>query len=393
MSWLLFFTIFDVIILLASYSLVISLKLYNTIYQRVYLKEYNKNYSPNIAIFIPCKGINDHFEENIRVFLQNRYHKAKLFFIVESQHDAAYPIIKRLIKNAQHTYLIVAGLAKSCGQKNHNLLQGIKVSEQKDDVYVFLDSFTTITNQQLRELVLPLSDPNVTVSVGFRWNMLNKNSLGERVHAFMIALQWSIMNNVFFQAVWGGATAIRRENFEKMGVPEYWAKTVVDDMTLVRILQKQRKKSVFVPTCIKETDNTITTIKGAILWFKRQVLYVKFYLRPYWLLAISILLCCSLNIVSFPFLFIYSLLYPGKKIFLFTAIKGIFTTLTMVYCLLLKRSADDHHSKLSWFLLSPLYLVLTGYACLLGVFTKVLRWRGISYHLDYHGYVKKIIRN
>jgi hypothetical protein len=179
-----------------------------------------------------------------------------------------------------------------------------------------------------------------------------------------------------------------------MGVREYWAKTVVDDMTLVRLLQDQRKKSVFVPTCMKEESKyTFKTMKDSILWFKRQVLYVKFYLRLYWLCTLAILLCSAANIVSFPFSLICVVLYPGKKIALFTATTGIFNICVMGFGLLLKRSGDDNHSKLSWFLLSPLYLVLTCCAYLLGIFTKVLYWRGISYHLDYHGYVKKIVRS
>lgn len=397
MSWLLVIIIVDGIVILAAYSFTISSRLYNTLYHKFYLKKYNHQYSSalNIAIFIPCKGVDEHFEDNIRFFLNNHYHRANLFFIVESQDDLAYPIIKTLIRNVHHAYLVVAGLANSCGQKNHNLLQGIKASEEKDDVYVFLDSYTTITEQQLRALVLPLSNPKVTVSVGFKWNILSKKkTIGERLHAFMIGLQWSLLNSVFIPGVWGGAVAIRRESFEKMGVREYWAKTVVDDTALVRMLQKQRKKSVFVPTCMKEeTRNTFKTIKGSILWFKRQVLYVKFYLRLYWLCTLAILLCSAANIVSFPFSLICAVLYPGKKIALFTATKGIFTVFVMGFGLLLKRSGDDNHSKVSWFLLSPLYLVLTCCAYLLGMFTKVLYWKGISYHLDYRGYVKKIVRS
>jgi ceramide glucosyltransferase len=325
--------------------------------------------------------------------LNSHYQRAKLFFIVESQNDPAYPVIQQFIQHTPHAHLVVAGLATSCGQKNHNLLQGIKTSGEQDDVYVFLDSSTTITNQQLQELALPLSDPTVTVAAGFRWTVLHKHTLGERLHAFMIGLQWSIMNCIFVQAVWGGATAIRRKDFENMGVRDYWAKTVVDDMTLQHILQKKKKQAVFVPTCVKETTNTLKDVKDSILWFKRQALYVKFYLKLYWLGTLGLLFCCSANIVCFPVLLIYSVIDPGDQIVLFTATTGIFNVFAMIYCLFLKRPANDNHSKLSWFLLSPLYLVLTCYACFLGIFTKVLHWKGISYHLDYYGHVKKIIRD
>jgi ceramide glucosyltransferase len=393
MIWLWLLITLDALILLAAYSLVISLKLYHTIYNSVYRKRYQPDFAPTIAIFIPCKGGSDHFADNIRAFLTYRYQKMKVFFIVESQEDPAYLVIQHLVQHAPQAQVVVAGLASSCGQKNHNLLQGIRAAGNQAEVYVLLDSYTTITEQQLQELVLPLSDPTATVATGFRWNILQQQTLGERLHAFMIALQWSIMNCAFIPSVWGGAIAIRRQDFEKLGIREYWAKTVVDDMTLQHILQKNRKKAVFVPACVKETNNTIQSVQEAIFWFKRQVLYVKFYLRPYWFLTLILFCGCSANIIGFPVFLLYLLIDPGDEAVLLTATTGIFNVLAMLYCLGLKRPGNDNHSKLSWFLLSPVYLVLTGYACLLGICTNMLSWKGIDYDLDSQGYVKRIIRN
>ena len=183
MNWLLLVILLDLSVFLVAGVFAASVKFYKHIYTKQYRKNFDHTYvsSSNISIFIPCKGGNDHLEDNIRTFVNTPYPKATLFFIVESVHDPAYPVIKNAIKNAQNAHVIVAGLAKSRGQKNHNLLQGIKASEEKDDVYVFLDSYTTITEQQLRDLILPLSDPKVTVSIGFKWNTLSKRrTIGER---------------------------------------------------------------------------------------------------------------------------------------------------------------------------------------------------------------------
>jgi ceramide glucosyltransferase len=335
-----------------------------------------------------------HFENNIHDFLDNLLSQnTKLFFIVASKQEPEYEILTRLTKNTRDAYVVVTGPATFCGQKNYNLLQGIRASEERDDVYVFLDKATTITAQQLQELVLPLSNPKVTASVGFRWNILSERTLGERLHAFMIALQWSMMNCTFIQSIWGGATAIRREIFEKMGVREYWARTAVDDMSLQHLIQKQRRKAVFVPSCVKETDNTIKTVSGSIEWFKRQTLYVKFHLRPLWLLMLVLFLYPAVKIIGFPVLLGYTVFVPGKKAMAYTLSTGMFIGGLMLYSLMLKRPARDNHSTLSWFLLSPVYMVLTCYAILLTVGTNMLKWRGIAYQLDYRGYVKKIIRN
>ncbi|PIE35397.1 hypothetical protein CSA56_04250 [candidate division KSB3 bacterium] len=382
----------DLFVLCAAYSVVLSVKYYKSLYNRMSLKKFASNYSPCISVFIPCKGSDEQFERNIQRFLQARYRKAKVFFIVESMEDEAYPLIKKHVEDYPNAYLVVAGLSKCCGQKNYNLLQGIKASEERDEVYVFLDAHTTIDDRQLQNLVQPLSNSNVTAAVGFRWNILQKNTLGERLHAFMVALQWGAMNCFWVNTVWGGATAIKRENFEKMGVREYWGKTVVDDMTLQQMIQKQRRKAVFVPDCVTETDYTIKDVKNAMLWFKRQTLYVKFYLRPFWLGMLALLLYAAIHIIGLPLLLAYTALYPSKKLVLFSGMKATFALLTMLFVPLLKRSTSDNSRALSWFALSPIYLLLSTWASFLGLFTRVMGWKDISYRLDYHGTVKEIRR-
>lgn len=393
MGDLIVFCLPDVIVLCAAYSIVISVKFYKSFYSKVYLKKYDSNYSPYVSVFIPCKGCDEHFERNIQRFLQARYKKAKVFFIVESMKDAAYPLIRKQIEHSPNAYLVVAGLSKHCGQKNYNLLQGIKASEERDEVYLFLDAHTTIDARQFQDLLLPLSNSKVTASVGFRWNILQKKTLGEKLHSFMVALQWGAMNCFWIQSIWGGATAIRREDFEKMGVREYWSKTVVDDMTLQQMIQQQRRKSVFVPSCVTETDYTIKDIKSAVLWFKRQTLYVKFYLRPLWLGMLAILLYAAIHVIGLPLLLAYTAIYPSKKLVLFSSMKAVFALLTMLFVRLLKRPADDNNSAFSWFALSPLYLLLSAWASFLGLFTKVLGWKDIAYRLDYRGKVKEIQRD
>jgi ceramide glucosyltransferase len=384
--------ILNLVTIVIAYATVIPGRFYHRLYRRR-RRRYQPDYAPTMAVFIPCKGVNEHFEANIQTFLQAGYQHTKLFFLVESQQDAAFPILHRHTQRVPNAYVIVAGLAKSCGQKNHNLLQGIKASEEQDDVYVFLDGYSTFTAQQLRELVLPLSDPSVTVATGFRWNILNRRTLGERVHAFMIALQWSVMSCPFIHSVWGGATAIRREDFEKLGVREYWLKTVVDDMTLQQLLAQQGKRAVFVPACVKDTNNTVSTVSGAIQWFKRQALYLKFYLRPFWWLTLWLICYPTLNILTFPLVGLYTLLHPGRISLLLTGVIGASVVLTMLYCVLLKRpNTNDYHGTLTWFLWSPVYLACAACAYLLGLFTRVMRWRGIAYQLDYHGIVQQIVR-
>src|SRR5205085_6115219 len=49
---------------------------------------------------------------------------------------------------------------------------------------------------------------------------------------------------------WGGATAIRRETFERLDMRERWRGTLSDDFALTRALQQERLPIHFVPDCL-----------------------------------------------------------------------------------------------------------------------------------------------
>ena len=106
-------SVFDAIGLFVAYVFVISLRLYPRLYHRKYARHFRHDYAPHVSMFIPCKGVDEQFEGNLRAFLRNHYPKARLFFIVEHQRDAAYPMLRKYLKNAANAHLVVAGLAKT----------------------------------------------------------------------------------------------------------------------------------------------------------------------------------------------------------------------------------------------------------------------------------------
>ena len=82
----------DIVVLVAVYTIVVSVKFYNTIYYKIYMKKYRKDYSPYISVFIPCKGIDEHFEDNIQSFLQHRYLKGTVIKGLKNYFPGFYPI-------------------------------------------------------------------------------------------------------------------------------------------------------------------------------------------------------------------------------------------------------------------------------------------------------------
>ncbi len=383
----------DAFDILWIYALCIVFLLYRSVlYKKHFLPNYDSTYTPSVSIFVPCKGVNDHFEANIATFTRIEYPLFRLFFIVESEQDPAYPVIQRIISGKENAALLVAGKSATCGQKNHNLLHGVEKAGAKDDVYVFMDSDIPVNAAWIRNLLAPLSSPKVMVSTGFRWLVLKKGTIGEYFHAFVSAFQLALVNFPLFSGVWGGSMAIRRADFERLGVKDYWGKTVVDDSSLQWLIMKAKGKVVHVPECVAETNETIPTLWGVVKWFKRQSSYVKYYLRPFWLFGMVIYIYAMLNFLLLPvFIVVTSVHYTPVNLFV-TLYTAVYVILVMLWGMLLKKPGKDNHKRILWFFYMPVFVFAGTCAGIMTCFSKRMDWSGIRYHLDFHGIVKKIER-
>ena len=102
-----------------------------------------------IRVFCPCKGIDAEFEKNIRSILEQDYPNYEVTFIVESEHDAAHAALRNL--GARN--ILVAGPARDCGQKVHNLAYAVTHEAAAADIYVFCDNCSDTTAEIARRYV------------------------------------------------------------------------------------------------------------------------------------------------------------------------------------------------------------------------------------------------
>jgi len=164
----------------------------------------------------------------------------------------------------------------------------------------------------LKELIRPLSLDSVPVTTGFRWLIPEGYSISGSLHSMMSAYLCVLIAHQTFRGVWGGSTAIKRKEFEKLKVKELWENSVVDDMTLTTLLFKKRINRVFVPTCLTVSYNTLSKLTDGVQWYTRQAAFLKAYLKPMWIVivvlhAITLAISCSTSI--FVLLTIHSRVY------------------------------------------------------------------------------------
>lgn len=370
----------------------LSCRFYPTYYKKKYPPASGKNLPGSVAIFIPCKGVHPLFKKNIQTILRLIDEKIRIFFIVENSNDPAFPVIQENLKNNNRAFIIEAGTSTTCSQKNYNLIKGIEASGQNDDIYIFMDSDTDFTRQKLIHLITPLLDPDIDASSGFQWNILKKKNFGDRFMSFLIATQWMNLNFPVFKWLWGGAMAIKRQTFETLNTKDYWSKRVVDDISLVPLLQKNKKNVCFVPLAINEQHQGITTVKKAMSWYKRQYLYLKYYTFPIWLLGLASLTFLSGKKWLLPIaLTVVFFLKPALMIPLLCYTLILFCS-EMLISIFMKRPCQDNFALPVWVLLTPFFTALCVIPILMTIFPQKLVWAGVHYSIDRNGIVVDIER-
>lgn len=214
-------------------------------------------YQPKAVVVVPCKGLEHDFEENIRALFAQEYRDYEIIFVTETENDPAYGALSRLIKSYSRrpAWLVVAGEAKARGQKVHNLLAAVEMLNSIDrraEVLVFADSDARASRHWLSELVAPLGDKRIGATTGFRWYLPAK-SAGSNLAALLLSVWNSSALSLLGERssfAWGGSTAIRRENFDRLRIKQTWQGALSDDYALSAAIHQSGQRIKFVPPCL-----------------------------------------------------------------------------------------------------------------------------------------------
>ena len=354
---------------------------------------FDKAITPSCTIIIPCKGTSPHFAENIRAFIRQDYPTYEVVFTLESNTDAACAVVNELAATQKNVRVVIAGLATAGGQKNHNLIAATNASTATE-IYVFADSDIRPFPGWLRQIVLPLSRPEIMLSTGFRWLYALQSTLGPAVHFYMNAFLYNLYCTIslFGQVhAWGGTMDIRRADFERLRIGEKWQNLVVDDSSISEIVRQAGGKSVLVPPCITHTTETLPKTGEAVRWFERQMMFLKYYSTPLWVTAMPIIGVAFLAMIWTPLAFV---LAHGNvhRAFELGAGAGIFLALGKYifdYCYFLLGPIPK---PLPLILAGPLLLFFFLLSCLRTLFTNVITWAGVRYYMNMSGIVRRVER-
>lgn len=356
------------------------------------LSKTQSNYTPYTSIIAPCRGVDDDLEKNLSALFVQNYPDYEVIFVIDSENDKSVPVIKKLLDSRlkyQNSKLIIAGKAENEGQKVHNLREAVNHVSEKSEVFIFVDSDARPDENWLRNLIAPLENTEIGCATGYRWFVQKRGGLATHLRVVWNASVASALGaNTKSNFCWGGATAIRREIFEKLDLREKWRGTLSDDFAVTRAMREAKMPIYFVPQALTATIEDcsfkelfefttrqikITRVYAAHLWV--NLFIGSFLFVMVWVWGIYILLSNSLNSFIFWFaalgLFLIFAFSTGKAHLRLEAVK-----------LMLKNYKKELQKQffpqtILWIVTPAIFL----YNCFCALISRRIKWRGITYDL------------
>lgn len=354
------------------------------IYSKILRPGFNPAFAPRCAVIVPCKGITKDFEKNLRSFCELDFPDYEVVYTVESETDAAVEVIRKVTSEHSRASLVIAGLTKDCAQKNWNLVAAVNKAHNPE-ILVFADADISPRPEWIRELIAPLSTPKITVTTGFRWLRVDNCSFAQQLHFYMNSFLYTLYCFSSFTSnvgLWGGSMAIRKKEYDELGVAVRWHETVVDDSSLSQLVKKNGRKSMLVTTCITQTDDSITSVGAAIRWFERQMMFLKAYQKTQWLLSIPLIALALGLLVWLPVAVVVGLATTHS----FLTIAGGASLVLVVG----KFLSDMQYGLLgpmpkfgTFIVYQPLALGVFLFSCLRTAFTNTVTWSGYKYKVSF----------
>jgi ceramide glucosyltransferase len=221
-----------------------------------------------------------------------------------------------------------------------------------------------------------------------RWLIPNSHKLATALLAAWNASIVTMLSEKGKNFCWGGGTAIRRSVFDEIRVFDEWNHSVSDDYSMTRALQRAGRSILFVPECLTPAYVDVD-FHNLLEFTNRQILITKVYSKTNWAwgAATHFLYCLTLPIGVAVTLTNFLATLPAFHLALLTfvpmllaAIRGGLRVSAATNVL---QSSRTQITGQAW-----MYIVLgvfVPYLFLLNfltsLFTRKIKWRGVTYEL------------
>ncbi|WP_375461262.1 glycosyltransferase [uncultured Enterovirga sp.] len=243
---------------------------------------------PPVVVVTPVKGAGPDlpgFVARLRSFSYSDY---TVVAVVESEADPAFAVLQEAARGeGAPMSVLVAGLAETEGQKNHNIRHAIAHLGPDPQIVAFVDADTLPQRDWLTRLVRPLvRDPDIAAVTGHRWIVPRGDDLPSAIVAAANASLLTLPR--LWSVCWGGTLAMRRETLEAIDLRRGLSGAVVDDVLITLILHEHGLR-VFTPKGLVVISPVEHSWASAFAFIRRQHMFVRFYLPGSWITALVML--------------------------------------------------------------------------------------------------------
>jgi hypothetical protein len=343
-----------------------------------------------VAVVVPVAGGGKPIEPSIRSLLSQTHPSIEVVFALRDPSDPASVSVQAAIRGREAAECVFAGPAIECGQKNQNMLAGIAAVSEGAEVFVFADAGHGFPAGWLERLVAPIARGEAEVTSGYHAVRPESGGFVPWVYAVCVEIMHVFQNAPGLRQPWGGAMAISRAAFERLKVADAWRTSVVDDVSLARVLKVHGVKVRTVPLVRRDTSVARLNLRDLFEWMVRQLQYVRFIFPGVWAVVGTWSLVQILAFSSAAVLVLVGII--GLTPVLCTAASALYLLLLAVVLLQIRLFHPLPCRPGRWLAAGATFLVLFGVALGTAGVRRQIQWRGITYHVGRGGRVLAIRR-
>ena len=333
---------------------------------------------PLVSLIVPVKGHDHGLQENLASLADLDYPDYELIIAARSPADVPPDVVPPKAR-----LVFSQGQPAGAAEKLQNLLAALRAARPQTEVLAFADSDGRVSCGWLRALVAPLAETSVGAATGYRVYLPEPAGFWPVLRSGWNGVIFGTFGPGKIEFVWGGAMALRKDLFFRMGVESLWASTASDDYVLTHAVRSAGLRLRYAPGALVVSSDPIAG--GELLrWIRRQLVITRIYAPRLWALSFfATLIYCTAMVTCIVALSDGHRLAGAVLAFLLALgmLKG--TAREKLASMALPRSRpwfQRHGWIFTW--LVPLATWTWLYGHLASAFTKVIEWRGYRYRLS-----------
>ncbi|QYO62429.1 glycosyltransferase [Leptolyngbya sp. 7M] len=350
---------------------------------------------PKATIILCLRGADPFLPDCLKRLLSQDYPNYQLHIVVDNPDDPAWSVVNQIVTNQTDLPVKVSSLHvrhATCSLKCSALLQAISELEPDCEVVALADADTLAHPTWLRELIIPLQDPQVGATTGCRWYLPADVQWGS-----LTRYLWntSVVVCMHKDSIpWGGSLAVRTEVLQQSGVLAQWQQALVEDATLDRVLKSQGLQ-IRVVLSVLMANRESCKLSSFLRWLQRQMVFVRLYHRSWTESFIYNSIVFGLLVLVYGTLLVAVSTQQWQAVLWLGAALAINFTVSLVQLWQIHRELSNELQRrgepvtafsavaiIKLLVMLPLSQILCNLVLMSALLVRRIEWRGITYEIN-----------